>query len=78
MSVLQNVPVSSEAIVSGEVQKDHELAITEKDCVLTSSQEDMDDLNTFVNEKLQFMMEKGLEQLFGDESVMWRRYLVEI
>ena len=43
MSVLQNVPVSSGVVESGSVQKDHELTIAEKDCVLTSSEEDMDD-----------------------------------
>ena len=69
MSVLQNVPVSSEFVESGSVQKDNELTIAEKDCVLTSSEQDMDDLNTFVNEKLQLMTEKGLEQLLGDESM---------
>ena len=69
MSVMQNVPVSSEVVVSGEVQKDQELTNAEKDCVMTSSEEDMNDLNAFVIEKLQFMREKGLEQLVGDESV---------
>ena len=37
MSVLQNVRVSSGIVESKCVQKDHELAIAEKDCVLTSS-----------------------------------------
>ena len=69
ISVLQNVPVASEVGMSGEVEKDHELTIAEKDCVMTSSEEDMDDLNAFVIEQLQFMTEKGLEQLVGDESV---------
>ena len=69
MSVLQNVPVSSGVVESGIVQVDHELTIAEKDCVLTSSEEDMDDLNAFVDERLQFLAEQGLEQLFGDESV---------
>ena len=69
MSVLQNVPVSSGVIESGSVQKDHELTIAEKDCVLTISEEDMDDLNAFVDERLQFLSEQGLEQLVGDESV---------
>ena len=69
MSVLQNVPVSSAVVESGSVQKDHDLTIAEKDCVLTSSEEDMDDLNAFVDERLQFLSEKGLEQLVGDESV---------
>ena len=68
MSVLQNVPVSSGVGMSG-VQNDHELTVAEKDCVMTSSEEDMDDLNAFVNEKLQFMSEQGLEQLVGDESM---------
>ena len=65
MSVLQNVPVSSGVVESRSVQKDHELTIAENDCVLTSSEEDMDDLNAFVDEKLQFLS----EQLVGDESV---------
>ena len=69
MSVLQNVPVSSGVVESGSVQKDHELTIAEKDCVQTSSDEDMDDLNAFVDERLQFLSEQGLEQLVGDESV---------
>ena len=69
MSLLQNVPVSSEVVMSGELQKDHELTIAEKDCVITSSEEDMDNLNAFVNDKLQFLTEKGLEQLIEDESV---------
>ena len=69
MSVLQNVPVSSKVIMSAEVQKDHELTVAEKDCVMKSSEEDMDELNAFVNEKLHFLTVKGLEQHVGDESV---------
>ena len=75
MSVLQNVPVASEVGLSGEVEKDHELTRAEKDCVMTSNEEDMDDLNAFVNEKLQLMIEKGLEQLVGDESVIMEEIL---
>ena len=51
------------------MKKDNELTVAEKDCVMTSSEEDMVDLKSFVNEKLQFMSERGLEQLIGDESV---------
>ena len=36
---------------------------------MTSTEEDMDDLKAFVNEKMHFMSEKGSEQLLGDESV---------
>ena len=77
MSMLQNVSVLSEVVMSGEVQKDQELTVAEKDCVMTSSEEDMDDLNSFVNEKLQFVTEKGLEQLVGDESVNVEEILSE-
>ena len=69
MSVLQNVPVSSGIVDSGSVQKDHDLTIAEKDCVLTSTEENMDDLNAFVDGRLQFLSEQGLGQLVGDESV---------
>ena len=47
MSVFSNVPISSKVGVSEEVENDHELTIAEKDCVMTSSEEDMDDLNAF-------------------------------
>ena len=69
MSVLQKVPVSRGVVESASVQKDHELTIAEKDCVLTRSEEVMDDLNDFVDERLKFLSEKGLEQLVGEESV---------
>ena len=69
MSVLETVPVASEVEKSERVEKDRELTIAEKDCVMTSSEEEMDDLNAFVNEKLQFMSEQCLEQLVGDESM---------
>ena len=36
---------------------------------MTGSEEDMDDLNAFVNEKLKYMSENCSEQLVGDESV---------
>ena len=36
--------------------------------MITISEEDVDDLIAFVNEKLQFTTENGLEQLVGDES----------
>ena len=69
VSILRNSPMSSEIVTSGVLQKDHYLTIAEKDCVMTSSEEDMDDLNAFVNEKLQFMTAKCSEQLVGDGSL---------
>ena len=70
ISVLQNVPVSSEVGLSGEKKNDHELTVAEKDCVMTSSEKVVDDLKLFVKEKLLFMSEQGLEQLVGHESVI--------
>ena len=67
-SVLQNVPVSSEVVTSGVVQQDRDLTVAEKDCVVTSSEEDGDDLDAFVDEKLRLMAEEGLEQFVGDEN----------
>ena len=69
MSILQNVSTLSEIVTSGVVQKDHDLTVAEKDCMMTSSEEDMYDLNTLVNGKLQLMTEKTLEQFVGDESI---------
>ena len=69
MSLLQNVPMSIEIVTSGVVQKDHDLTVAEKDCVMTSSEEVIDNLNATVNEKLQFMTEKGLKQLVRDGSM---------
>ena len=53
--------------MSGVVEKDHELTVAEKNCVMTSFEEDMDVLNAFVSEKVQFMTERGLEELVGNE-----------
>ena len=59
MSVLQNEPMSIEGVMSKVVEKDHDLTVAEMDCVATSSEKDMDDLKSFVSEKLQFITERG-------------------
>ena len=69
MSVLQNVPVSSEVGMSREVEKDHELTVAEKDCVLNSSDDDVEDLSAFVAERLQCLSEGSVENLIGEECV---------
>ena len=48
MFILQNVPMSSECVTSGVVEKDQVLTVTENDCVITSVEEHMKDLNKFV------------------------------
>ena len=69
MSFLQNVPMSIENVTSGVLEKNHKLTVSEKDSVMRSSEEEMDDLNVFVNDKLQFMRKNGLEQLVGDRRM---------
>ena len=67
MSVFPNVLVSSKVGLSEEVQKDHELTVTKKDCVLTSSDGDVEDLSAFVAERLQCLRKRSVEKLIGEE-----------
>ena len=69
MSVLQTVPVASEVEKSSKVEEDRELTFAEKDCVMTSSEEDMEDLSAFVAERLQSLGEGSVEKLIGEECV---------
>ena len=68
-SVFPNVPVSSKVGMSEEVEKDHELAVAERDCVLTSSDDDVDNLSAFVAERLQCLSEGSVEKLIGEECM---------
>ena len=68
MSVLQQPPMSVESVTSGVVERDCDLIVAEKHCLMTSSEENVDDLIAFVGEKLQFLNERGLEQIVSDES----------
>ena len=43
--------------------------MAEKDCVLTSSDEDVEDLSAFVTERLQCLSEGGVEELIGEAGV---------
>ena len=43
--------------------------MAEKDCVLTSSDDDVEDLSAFVTERLQCLSEGSVEKLTGVESV---------
>ena len=49
--------------------EDRNLTIAEKDCVLTSSDDDVEDLSAFVAERLQCLGEGSMEKLIGDECV---------
>ena len=69
MSLFPNVPVSSKVGMSEEVEKDHELTVAEKDCVLTSSDDDEEDLSAFVAERLQCLSEGSVEKMIGEECM---------
>ena len=49
--------------------EDRNLTVVEKDCVSTSSDDDLEDLNAFVTERLQFLSEGSVEKLIGEAKV---------
>ena len=48
--------------MSEEVEKDQEMIVAEKDCVLTSSDDEVEDLSAFVAERLQSLSEGSVEK----------------
>ena len=68
-SILQSAPKGAE-IVGGRVgDEDRDLTIADKNCVLTSSEEDVEDLSAFVAEKLHCLSKRSVIEFIGDESV---------
>ena len=55
--------------MSEEVEKDQELTVAEKDCVLTSNDDEVGDLSAFVAERLQSLSEGSVEKFIGGECV---------
>ena len=49
--------------------EDRDLTMAEKDCVLTSSDEDLEDLSAFLTKRPHCLSEGGVEELIGDASV---------
>ena len=49
--------------------EDCDLTMAEKDCVLTSSDDDVEDLSAFVTERLQCWSEGSVERLIGEKCV---------
>ena len=66
---LQGASMRAESIGAKLGVEDHDLTMAEKDCVLTSSDEDVEDLSAFVTERLQCLSKVSVEKLIGDESV---------
>ena len=65
-SSLQGAPMRLESIGARLGKVDRNLTSTEKDCVLTSSDDDVEDLSAFVTEGVQCLSEGSVEKLIGD------------
>ena len=66
---LEDAPVRAEIVGAELGHEDRELTRAEKDCVLTSSDEDVENLSAFVAERLQCLGEEGGENLIGSQSM---------
>ena len=69
MSVWHSAPLAVEISNERVGDEDRDLTMVEKDCGLTSGEEEVDDLKDFVTEKFQFLSKRGLEQLVGEENL---------
>ena len=69
LSSLEDVSVRAECIEAELGYEDRDLTMAKKDCVLTSSDDDVEDLSTFVTESLQCLSEGSVEKLIGEGSV---------
>ena len=68
-SSLEDAPVRTECIGAELGYEDRDLTMAEKRCVLTSSDDDVEDLSAFVTERLQCLSEGGVENLIGDAGM---------
>ena len=66
---LEGAPMRAECIGAELGHEDRNLTMAERDCVLTSSDDDVQDLSAFVAERLQCLSEGSVEKLIGEESV---------
>ena len=58
---LEDAPVKAECIGAELGHEDRNLTMAENDCVLTSSDDDVEDLSAFVAERLQCLSEGSVE-----------------
>ena len=70
-STLEDAAVGAECIGAELEDEDRKFTIAEKDCVLNSSDDDVDgeDLSAFVADTLQCLSKGSVEKLIGDECV---------
>ena len=74
-SKLQGAPMRAESIGTRLEDEDRDLTMAEKDCILTGSDDDVEDLTAFVTERLQCLSERSVEKLTGDENVKVEEFL---
>ena len=68
-SSLDDAPLRPECIGAELGDEDRNLTIAEKYCVLTSGDDDVEGLSSFVAERLQCLSEGSVEKLIRDECV---------
>ena len=68
-SVLQGAPFGTESIRARVGDEQHDLTMAEKDCVLTSSDQDVEDSSDFVTEKLQCLSVRSVEKFIESVNV---------
>ena len=66
---LENAPVKVESIGAELGHEDRNLTMAERDCVLASSDDDVEDVSAFVAERLHCLSEGSEEKLIGEECV---------
>ena len=69
LSSLEEALMRVECIGAELGNEDRSLTMAEKDCVLTSSDDEGEDLSAFVAERLQCLSEGSVEKLIGEECV---------
>ena len=69
LSSLEEAPMRAECIGAELGNEDRNLTMAEKDCVLTSSDDDVEDLSAFVAEKLHCLSKGSVEKLIGEQCV---------
>ena len=68
-SKLLVAPMRAECTGAELGDEDRNLTMAEKDCVLTVSDDDVEDLSAFVTERLQCLSEGSVEKLIAEESM---------
>ena len=68
-SILQLTQLGGDRFRAKVRNEDCDLTMAEKDCILSSSDDDVEDLSAFVTERLQSLSEGGLEKFIGKENV---------